>query len=245
MLFSLLLIVGGLGAASCVASPKSKSTKTLKPWTAYARRLYGESNRVLEESIEGLKSTKNLDKLLLESIETGKNRELAFDVIATLKKYDFMKVLVKESRRDQTGVVYRTMNALTTKSNRKLLINLYKLRLNGAPMSFPARIVIVDTLGRLRFKIKDSLLTEWMQKGNFELQSAVLNYLRRVKSSFRNDEIKDLLHKGLSSGYYQTRLQVLYDFPYYLLDFSLCKNDPNKEVKDKCKEKSKSKEVDW
>ncbi|MCB9026874.1 MAG: hypothetical protein H6625_11185 [Bdellovibrionaceae bacterium] len=238
----LVFIFFGYGAVTLGATKKATE---LRHWTEYGKRLFGESWTVQKSSIESLKLYPHLRAELIQAIQSNQNRELAADIIASLKLYSMMDILVKYSKEDQTGHLYLAMNSLITKNSRESLIGLYALRLKNSDASLPARIIMMDTLGRMKYKLEIALIENWLSNGNFEIQSSTLNYLRRLKGQFSNKEFKSLASIALASPWYQIRLQVLYSLPYYFIDFSSCEKDKNKYVRKLCLEKKNSKEINW
>lgn len=221
------------------------SPKTSKDWTEYGKRLFGESWQVQKNSIEALKKYPNLNKELTTAIEINQNRELAADVIASLKLYNLIDVLVKYSKEDKTGHLYLAMNSLITKKTRTTLIGLYSLRITSSEASLPAKIIMMDTLGRMKHKLSYSIIENWLTAGNYETQSSALNYVRRLKGQFTNKEFKKIASLALESNWYQVRLQALYSLPYYFIDFSECLSDSHKIVRKTCLDKKDKKEINW
>ncbi|MCB0356869.1 MAG: hypothetical protein KDD40_07670, partial [Bdellovibrionales bacterium] len=179
-------------------------------WTTYGKRLFGESWTVQKNSMQALRDYPRLNDELTLAIVENKNRELAADVIASLKIYNLIDVLVKYSKEDKTGHLYLAMNALITKKTRDTLIGLYALRITSQEVSLPAKIIMMDTLGRMKHKLDYSVIENWLTNGNYEVQASALNYLRRLKGQFSNKEFKQLAEKALASSWYQIRIQALY-----------------------------------
>ena len=217
----------------------------LRHWTEYGQRLFGESWDVQKNSVESLKVYPHLREELTKAIESHQNRELAADVIASLKMYNMMDVLVKYSKEDQTGHLYLAMNSLITPKTRENLIQLYLLRIKSPETPMPTKVIMLDTLGRMKHKLDLEFLQTGLKIGEFEYQSSLLIYLRRLKGKFSNKEFKELAALALASPWLQIRLQALYTLPYYFIDYDLCENDINKQVRKTCLEKKNSKEINW
>ncbi len=240
----IFLIVFGVASTPLFAKKTTIKAKT-KHWTYHGQRLFGESWRVQKRSTKALRNYPGLKQQLTNAIESNFKRELAADVIASLKLYPLIDILVKHSKEDQTGHLYLAINALITKKTRNNLIGLYALRIKDPEISPAAKIVMLDTLGRMKHKLDLDLLTNWLENGTYELQVATLNYLRRLKKQFSNKDFRELARLAQNSEWYQLRLQTLFALPYYFIDFDLCIDDDNKKVRANCEILKDKKEINW
>lgn len=214
-------------------------------WTYFAKRLYGEAWDVQKRSIESLKKYPQLENELKIAIESKKQIELAADVIAALKLYNMIDILVSNSRSDPSGHLYLSINSLITSKNRDSLIQLYEARLINEETPLSARVILLDTLGRLKHKLKTSQILNLITQPSYEIQSTTINYIRRLKEQYSTKEMRKFSEDLLNQSWYQTRLQVLYSFPYYFINFEKCKKDNHKTVRQRCLETEAKKDVNW
>jgi hypothetical protein len=248
MLLKLLVFFGVLNLSSFEGSSFAQapeSVKNLHNWTHYGRRLFGEAFEVQNASQTALRNFPQIEKELTLAIESNQNRELAADVIAALKLYNLMDVLVKNSKTDDYGHLYLAMNSLITNKNRQALIDLYVTRLESEETRLGAKIVILDTLGRLKHKLTEAQLNKVVGTKEYELQTAFINYLRRNKQQYNTKQLKPVVNKLMNSPYYQTRLFTLHSLPFYFVELKKCQTDSHPLVKAKCKDLAQNKDINW
>lgn len=218
-------------------------------WIKHAERLTGESDAVHERSIRRLKRIPGLEGELTVAL-TGPNRFLAVDVIATLRLKPLLPLLIDLSLIDDTGTTYLAMNALMDKDNAPTLTELYRDRLLGErPVSLVAKMVILDTFGRIGFQLSEAELTRLYQEGEYEMKSAVVSYARlRLRAGQAKAMHAGFVRKALQNPYKQLRLQALHllkDLPEGLLtewkdDLQACLADRQEEVRTLCEALIKS-----
>ncbi|MCB0405053.1 MAG: hypothetical protein KDD51_09720 [Bdellovibrionales bacterium] len=193
-----------------VVAAKAGAAETAE-WLRHAERLTGESEAVRERAIRRLKNVPGLEGQLTIAL-TGPDRFLAVDVIATLKLKNLLPLLIDLSRIDDTGTTYLAMNALMDKDNAPLLTKLYKDRLlANPPPALAARMVIIDTFGRIGFQLAAQELNQLYSRGIYEVKSAVVAYARlRLRAGVGIEAHSEFLKAALKSPYQQLRLQALY-----------------------------------
>lgn len=177
-------------------------------WIRWAHRFTGESDFVRAEAIRQLKNIKGLDNLMKREL-WGQNDLLALDVIATIPLPQLREEVIKKAKTDTTGFVYLTLNALITPSNFQEIVRFYVQQLEKKASSPAAQTVILDTLGRLEWKIDRRLVGRLLKSSSPEVRSAVLSYLRPMGSHFSSEDQAIWLKDTLRSEPYQLRVQAL------------------------------------
>lgn len=218
-------------------------------WLRHAERLTGESEAVRERAIRHLKKMRGLEGQLTIAL-TGPDRFLAVDVIATLKLKDLLPLLIDLSKIDDTGTTYLAMNALMDEKNAPLLTKLYRDRLlSEPPPALVARMVILDTFGRIGYQLPAEELNRIYSSGLYEMQSAVVAYARsRLRAGVGVESHSEFLKAALHSPYQQLRLQALFalmDLPEAQLSqwrepLSGCLGDSEEKVREICSMLKKS-----
>jgi hypothetical protein len=113
---------------------------------------------------------------------------LALDVIATLSLEKLVPVVISKATTDQSGFFYLCLNRFFSSSHRAELISLYQKRLTDRSSSPPVKMVLLDTLGRLKIALSESELRSLLIGSESpEVKSAALYYLR---SSFFNRDLR-------------------------------------------------------
>src|SRR5688500_12482618 len=86
------------------------SAQAKSHWTAFARQV-GQSEKTRVAALRELKQIKNLDKLLLKSLESP-HKHLALDVIGALEMRDLIPELLLRIGADEDGFLTLTLNSL-------------------------------------------------------------------------------------------------------------------------------------
>lgn len=213
-------------------------------WKFLAKRFTGESDLIRQSSINQIKKIPNLENLLKKEL-SGPDKFIVLDVIATLKLTGLLPELIKYSEYDETGFFYHALNALmTTTSLKHKLSQLYYSRLLNVNTPAAAKVVILDTLGRLNVSLSSADLKYLLLDESLpEVRSAALYYLRTQFTNKTGQE-RDLilLKEVLDTEPYQIRLQALYFFSelnttyqsVWLPFLKSCLTDKNPEVKQFC-----------
>ena len=188
------------------------SASPLPAWIAHARNLSGASDTVRNYSIAALKSTKNLEAVLRLAL-TQSSRFLAMDVISALKLKNLIPDLVTLSENDATGTYYLTLNSLITAFNEKEYKELYAKRLLSGNAEPAARMILLDTLLRMRFRLSPKQLSQFLfDDPSPEVRESALYYLRTTLLNEHYDDFMPLLLEVLKEkkSSPQRRIQALF-----------------------------------
>jgi hypothetical protein len=149
-------------------------------WETSALRLSGESDQVARSSVQKLKKIPDLETKLSRALSENSTRTfLALDVISTLKLKKLLPVIIDHSQKDESGFFYLALNTFIDSKNLQDMSKLYEERLSEAKTSPPAKMVILDTLGRIQVKISPSQIQKILEDSdNPEMRSAALYYVR-------------------------------------------------------------------
>ena len=179
-------------------------------WTWWARRLT-LSTTAKNESVAQLRSYPKIELRLREALET-KDRFLAFDAIAALKRRSLLDALVASASTDDSGYCYLAISSLMESGDAEKFAPVFRARLKQAATSGPARIVILDTLSRMSERLPSDQLRDLLSDSLPELQHAALSYLRAFILDGPDPEymgvFKQLLLSHDLTG--SMRLQALY-----------------------------------
>ncbi len=166
-------------------------------WVTHARRLSGETDSVRNHSIRTLKTTPQLETILREAL-TSPRRYLALDVISTLKLKNLAPDLIKLSEHDETGTYYLALNSLIHASDENQFKELYAKRLLSGESPAVARMILLDTLSRMQFRLTPRQLRELLIKDDSpEVRSSALSYLRDTLLKPAYDDFIPLLRELL------------------------------------------------
>jgi hypothetical protein len=238
------VLISALASAALPTYTNQKSQRILKPaqvksdWTVWAKRFTGESIVTRNRAIQYFKKTKNLDSILRKKLQSDQQL-LALDVIGTLRLKSLLPDLMQLSESDRTGMFYVTMNALITTSNKDAMTAFYLTRLGHRRTSTAARVVIIDTLNRLRVSIPKSLFKELLlEHSSPEVRGAALKYLRNLLRDDSSEATIGLLQKSLQDECLQLRVQALFiitELPKSLQirfknHLKSCIKDPNNDM---------------
>ncbi|MBC7396322.1 MAG: hypothetical protein H7333_02670 [Bdellovibrionales bacterium] len=181
-------------------------------WVANARRLSGESDAVRNRAMHDLKATPKIETILKEALITPR-RFLAMDVISTLKLTNLIPDLVQYSENDETGTYYLALNSLITSFNEKEFKELYAKRLLSGNSPAVARMILIDTLLRMQFRLTPRQLRELLVKDESpEVRSSALYYLRATLLHESYDDFVPLLREVLEdkNTSRQLKMQALF-----------------------------------
>ena len=181
-------------------------------WSTEAVRLTGESNPVREQAIKRLKKVPHLKRLLRHEIH-GDHLAQALDVIATLEVRDLLPDLIQLGVSDKTGSVYSAINSLLNEKNLASVLQIYRKRLLCEPncqASPAAQVVILDTLARAGIDLSAAELTALFKSSQYEVRSAVLEYVRSAILMHGKIELFPLVQTALLAKPWQIRLQSWY-----------------------------------
>ena len=191
---------------------RSSAEQVSKAWIAHARNLSGASDGVRNHSIEALRTTRNIEAILRDAL-SGPSRFLAMDVISTLKLKNLIPDLVKLSENDPTGTYYLTLNSLITSFNEKEYKELYAKRLLSGSAQPAARMILLDTLLRMQFRLSPKQLSEFLfHDPSPEVRESALYYLHATLLAPRYDDFVPLLREVLEEkkSSRQRRIQALF-----------------------------------
>ena len=174
-------------------------------WAKHALRLSGESDAVRAQSIQRLRALPDIQKTLLTEVE-GPQRHLALDALTALELHDAVPELIRLSETDHDGVIYLAINALATKDHLPVLVDIYQRRLPRA--GGPAKVVLLDTLGRMGAKVPEKTLRRMMASALPEVRSAVLYYARLMAVRKNDTSYVVLLGEAVQGQPYQLRAQA-------------------------------------
>jgi hypothetical protein len=216
----------------------------LPDWKYWAQRFTGESESVRQLSIRQLKKIPNLDRTLKKEL-SGIHRYLAMDVIGTLRLYEMRPELMRLAEADTSGFCYVTLNSLFTTQNQEMMLKFYLESLSDDAVSAAAKVVIIDTLARMRQSLHLDLLKNLLfQQASPELQSATLEYVRHTLNLRPPEDTIGLLKKALRSEIFQLRVQTMILVsellpPYrsrVLAGLGLCRSEKLEEVQRVCRQ---------
>ncbi len=147
-------------------------------WTEPALRLTGLGTGPKVRAVHQLKSMPDLNTRLRAALD-GPYKLLALDVIAALRLSEFVAEMRDRAGLDESGFFYLTLNSFITPENQEEMYALYLTRLAEASGPPAAKVILLDTLGRVGVEIpivelKKLLLTE----PSPEVNSAAIAYLR-------------------------------------------------------------------
>jgi hypothetical protein len=212
-------------------------------WSELALRFTAESQVAREQSIKQLRKIRNLESILAQELERPK-RYLALDVIGTLRLYGFIPILQKLAQTEKTGMIFVTLNSLMTIRTQEKFIEYYLESLDGNEISFASKVVVIDTLSRLKVDLGKRRLKKLFRKEEFpEVRSSVLNYIRaQGKDGFAKRYHFELVEEALEQDPFQVRLQAWFlvsELPRneqlrFHNELSRCSQDPNVEVRRVC-----------
>jgi hypothetical protein len=163
----------------------AKSHARQPAWEMCARRLTGESDRVRSECLKKISRTPHLEKILRagislppDSAEQEDETSLALDVITALKLKAMIPDLERLSEKEESGSFYLALNSLLDARLEPEAEKLYFARVKSKNTSAPAKMVLIDTLARMRLAIPVSDLKDLVEDHSPEVRSAVLSYVR-------------------------------------------------------------------
>lgn len=196
--------------------PCFAAQNTSDDWTELAKRFSGGGSLIRNQSIKNLKAIPNLEDRMRKEL-LGSQRLLALDVIATLKLESLLPDLIRLSGEDDSGFLYLAMNSLVTPQNQDQLRRLYYVRVNSPHTSAPAKVVLLDTLIRMRVRLTNSQLQNALiQDPSSEVRSAALYYLRYFLVKYGDKDYFKLLpsliktaKKNEASKQWNTQLNYL------------------------------------
>ena len=205
-------------AKKVVQKHQKKDNK--RPWTWWALKLSGESQKVRRYAIKRLRQRPKLKKELRKAIK-GKQRALALDVISALRMRSFFPLLIQLSNDDLSGQSLLTLNILANDPKRisQLTEHYFNLLLNGSSEVSLNKIIALETLGRLGRRLPEDLLISLLEEKNPELGMAVLNYVKfksiREKKSLRvlpdtRGLFENVLSRALKSEVFHIRLKTYF-----------------------------------
>ena len=213
-------------------------------WVEHALRLSGESEEVATRAIRRLRATPKLHQELVKGLQKEAFFYLALDVIATLRIRRFRQYLAEHYWDDETGAVYLTLNRLVnTPEEWVKLANLYHLRLFSLPVPVASKLVMIDTLARLKAPLENRELVTLLESKNFELRSGGLSYLRKMILEADRRDWVTLLQPLFTDVAYQIRAQAwclaseLSVEDRAKLTFPKCEREPMEEVRALCLKK--------
>ena len=217
-------------------------SKASPPWTNYAAKLSGYSEAERRKAILALRPYPHLAEELKRQL-LGEEKYLALEVISALGLSSFLPQLKSLSARDENGALYLTINTLVTKENYADISRFYvdRFRKRG-PISDPALVVILDTLGRFDVALDEAEILEVYADRSPEVRSAVLYYVRLLGIEKKELVYKKLIKQALADPAFSLRLQALYllgDLAKLRISgistfLSLCAKDDNQDVREKC-----------
>lgn len=180
-------------------------------WQYHAARLSGRSAWVHQSSVQALKKTPDIETKLTQALGTA-DRYLALDAISALSLHKLMPALQQASYDDELGAIHLTLNALLDSSNVDELTQFYVERLADAqkPLSMPARMAILDVLGRLRYELSDAQVAAELRSASFEVRSAALYYIRLIQKNRKKAAYWTSLRTALKDKAIPLRLQAAY-----------------------------------
>lgn len=208
-------------------------------WIRPARRLTGESDQVREESLSKLRKIKNLPTILKEALP-GPNRPLALDVAAALNLHSLLPDLLSFSQQDESGATYLAINSLATDKDWPTLKDLYHQRAVEPGASIPVRMILIDTLARLRVRVSEAELGAWLIYPHYEVRSAALYYVRYRMVKFGEDEWAWAVEKASEDPDRRIRIQAAHltnDLPPRMkstIKFHNCAVEQDPEVESLC-----------
>ena len=230
LILSLLLV---MNSTDCSAGKDN--------WSELAQRLSGESEPARTKVVQSLWKIPSLEANLRRELVSEK-RFLAVDVISALKLNSLLPDLLALSEEDETGFFYNAINSMITEKNRSEIMGIYRQRVIREETPPAAKVVLLDTLGRLFIPLEVSDLKQLLVDISPDVRSAALYYLRSFILNTKNQDFLPLLSSVLSSEPFQLRVQAI----HFLMeiDASLssrfrssvkdCLKDANLEVRKAC-----------
>jgi len=148
-------------------------------WVSLALKLSAESESVYLASLKKLKAFPHLDVELASALKENSTRTfLALDVISTLKLEPLAPEVLASAQTDQSGFFYLCLNTFF-KTHSAEFFKLYLARLQDPATRPPVKMVVLDTLGRLKVRIDEKELQKLLDEKEVpEVRSAALYYLR-------------------------------------------------------------------
>jgi hypothetical protein len=227
-----LLALFGLSCGRAFAKPQ---------WETLAARLSAESEQSTRATVARLRAWSGLESTLREALATEK-RFLAFDVITALHLENLRPDLERIGEREESGLAYSALNSLLNSGNRGQIVALYLRRVEAAATPPAARMVLLDSLGRLGERIPPAVLARLLENGTPEEKSATLHFLRsRLRAGDRS--VLSLMPPLFRAKPYQLRVQLAFmvgefglarqgAFAGFLRD---CARDEEKDLREVCR----------
>ncbi len=187
-------------------------------WQDHARRLTGESDSIRNRALEKMKEMKHLDIALRDEIKSPPQKKgrletshfLAFDVITSLGRQSLFSDLVSQSLFDETGYSIHTMNTLLNEKNGLSTIKFYHEQLTSSKVSPATRMALLDTLGRLGFKLTNQELKALKKTSSIQEKSSILSYMRTMALLKNIPPESDLLFEFLDESSVELKMQSLF-----------------------------------
>lgn len=201
----LLFFILSLSAEMVWANPSTEGVE----WVKEALDLVGEREDPRVEVIEKLRQRPEFESHLRSELK-GPRRSLALDVIATLKLKSLFSDVLKMASEDASGMAYLTVNTFVHQNNREEISQLYIRRWRDPQTSLASRLVLLDSLTRMKKWLPYDELKDRFYQSEYEEQSAILRSLRQSLIATKNPQRLVLVNEALKSPYFQIQIQALF-----------------------------------
>ena len=200
---------GAMKLLPWILAPLLLAATSLPDWAKAARSLTGEGDAGRATALQKLKAMPGIEATLKEALE-GEQRFLALDAIVALGLDSLFDDVLRMSAADRSGFSCLALDALAGPSRLPALAQTYRERLLDRGTSAAAKVVILDSLVRMRERLHPDLLGALLEDASPEVRSAALYYLRGSLVTYRDPELVPLLRRVLEGRLSrQLRVQAL------------------------------------
>lgn len=189
-----------------ILAPLLLATTSLPDWAKAARRLTGEGDAGRAAAVKKLEAMPDIEATLKGALE-GEQRFLALDAIVALRLESLYADVLRISASDRSGFSYLALDALVAPATQAGLAQIYRERLLDPGTSAAAKVVILDSLIRMRERVHADMLSDLLQSPSPEVRSAALYYMRGFLVTYRDPELVPLL-KTVLEGRLSKQLKI-------------------------------------
>jgi hypothetical protein len=173
-----LLAAAALLAFAPSLAPGAGAAPGAPAWLAPARRLSGEGDKVRTAALRELRQIPAVESELRRALE-GPHLYLALDAAVALRLTSLYDDILRTSARDRAGFSYLALASLVDPERQAALALVFRERVTQAETPAPSKVVILDTLLRMRERLTpSSLAVLLLEDPSPEVKSAALYYLR-------------------------------------------------------------------
>lgn len=209
-----------------------------------AKDLESHNNKIQFSAKKELREYDDLEALLKQKLDKEEDLATVIKVIRVIHVKTLLGDLIKNAKKWANLGVYSTINTLTDKESRPLVLKFYdeQIKKIGAGDTF-LKNGYVDFYEYNNLKVDFNLLMTFLEDDSYDLRVKVAQYFYSVKEKYLIWDVNNFSNKALGLGPYQLRLEVLEtlsrlsksEIRKFKIDTNKCKNDLNEKIKKACK----------